>query len=131
MRKAGFRSSDARRAVFVTTLPEGKEEGFPLSPASGHATADQKRSGRLSAVALLCRDRTGQTASSGPNLHQYASSVEYEETDLAFYTVAWHEDNKHIPEVSHARLVETSYRSPQLTLWTLGPDEWLLAEEIA
>ena len=57
--------------------------------------------------------------------------VEYEETDLAFYTVAWQEDNKHITEVSHARLVETSYRSQQLTLWTLGPDEWLLAEEIA
>jgi hypothetical protein len=23
-------------------------------------------------------------------------------------------------------LIETGYRSPQLTLWTLGPDEWLL-----
>jgi putative transposase len=48
--------------------------------------------------------------------------VEYEETELAFYTVAWHEDNKHITEVSHPRLIETSYRSPQLTLWTLSPD---------
>lgn len=56
--------------------------------------------------------------------------VEYEDTDLAFYTVAWHEDNKHIIEVSHARLVETGYRSPQLTLWTLGPDEWLLFKRL-
>ena len=56
--------------------------------------------------------------------------MEHEETDLAFYTVAWHEDNKHITEVSHARLVETGYRSPQLTLWMLGPDEWLLFKKL-
>lgn len=24
------------------------------------------------------------------------------------------------------RVIETGYCSPQLTLWTLGPDEWLL-----
>jgi len=56
--------------------------------------------------------------------------VEDEETDLAFYTIAWHEDNKHITDVRHARLIETSYRSPQLTLWTLGPDEWLLFKKL-
>jgi len=56
--------------------------------------------------------------------------VEYEETDLAFYSVAWHEDNKHITEVSNPRVIETSYRSPQLTLWTLGPDEWLLFKKL-
>jgi putative transposase len=56
--------------------------------------------------------------------------VEYDETELAFYTVAWHEDNKHITEVSYPRLIETSYRSPQLTLWTLGPDEWLLFQKL-
>jgi hypothetical protein len=28
--------------------------------------------------------------------------------------------------VKNPRLIETGYRSPQLTLWTLGPDEWLL-----
>nr|HET6901441.1 hypothetical protein [Ktedonobacteraceae bacterium] len=32
----------------------------------------------------------------------------------------------HIKEVKNPRLIETGYRSPQLTLWTLGPDEWLL-----
>lgn len=56
--------------------------------------------------------------------------VEYEDTDLAFYTVAWHEDNTHITQVSHPRLIETSYRSPQLTLWTLSPDEWLLFKRL-
>lgn len=56
--------------------------------------------------------------------------MEYEDTDLAFYTVAWHEDNTHITEVSNPRVVETNYRSPQLTLWTLGPDEWLLFKKL-
>ncbi len=51
--------------------------------------------------------------------------IEYQETELAFYTMEW-EDNKHIKEVKNPRLIETGYRSPQLTLWTLGPDEWLL-----
>jgi putative transposase len=36
------------------------------------------------------------------------------------------EDNKHIKEVKNPRLIETGYQSPQLKLWTLGPDEWLL-----
>ncbi len=38
----------------------------------------------------------------------------------------WAEDNRHIKEVKNPRVIETGYRSPQLTLWTLGPDEWLL-----
>jgi hypothetical protein len=52
--------------------------------------------------------------------------IEYQDTELAFYTMEWAEDNKHIKEVKNPRLIETGYRSPQLTLWTLGPDEWLL-----
>jgi putative transposase len=52
--------------------------------------------------------------------------IEYQATELAFYTMEWAEDNKHIKEVKNPRLIETGYRSPQLTLWTLGPDEWLL-----
>lgn len=56
--------------------------------------------------------------------------VEYQETDLALYNVAWHEDNKHITEVTNPRVIETGYRSPQLTLWTLGPDEWLLFKKL-
>ena len=33
---------------------------------------------------------------------------------------------EHIKEVKKPRLIETGYQSPQLKLWTLGPDEWLL-----
>src|SRR5579884_2576332 len=54
------------------------------------------------------------------------SNIEYQKTELAFYTMEWAEDNKHIKEVKNPRVIETGYRSPQLTLWTLGPDEWLL-----
>ncbi len=62
----------------------------------------------------------------------YTSTLkaEYEEIALAFYTVAWHEDNKHITEVSNPRVIETSYCSQQFTLWTLGPDEWLLFKKL-
>jgi putative transposase len=52
--------------------------------------------------------------------------IEYQETELAFYTIEWAQDNKHIKEVKNPRLIETGYQSPQLKLWTLGPDEWLL-----
>jgi hypothetical protein len=71
-------------------------------------------------------------AKSPVTVHIYTSTlkVEYQETDLAFYTAAWHEDNKHIQEVSNPRVVETDYRSAQLTLWTLGPDEWLLFKKL-
>ena len=61
-------------------------------------------------------------------VHLYTSTlkVEYQDTDLAFYTLEWQEDNKHIKAVKNPRVIETHYRCPQLTLWTLGPDEWLL-----
>ena len=36
------------------------------------------------------------------------------------------DDRKHIKDVSNPRLAETVFRSPQLTLFDLGPDEWLL-----
>ena len=34
----------------------------------------------------------------------------------------WEEDRKHIKEVKHPRVIETSDRSQQLPLWTLGTD---------
>ncbi len=52
--------------------------------------------------------------------------IEYQKTELALYTMEWAEDNKHITRVKNPRVIETGYRSPQLTLSTLGPDEWLL-----
>ncbi len=40
--------------------------------------------------------------------------------------MGWAEDNKHIKEVKNPRVIETGYRSPQLTLWMLSPDARLL-----
>jgi len=62
------------------------------------------------------------------SVHIYTSTlkIEYQDTELAFYTMEWAEDNKHIKEVKNPCVIETGYRSLQLTLWTLGPDEWLL-----
>ena len=45
---------------------------------------------------------------------------------LATYRVEFEDDHRHLRQVSTPRLVETPFRSPQLTLWTLGPDDWVL-----
>jgi Phage integrase, N-terminal SAM-like domain len=45
---------------------------------------------------------------------------------LAQYSVGLQDDRKHVQKVSNPRLVETPFRSPQLALFDLGPDEWLL-----
>jgi putative transposase len=52
--------------------------------------------------------------------------VEYQAVTLATYSVEVEDDHRHLRAVSHPRLVQTPFRSPQLTLWTLGPDDWLL-----
>lgn len=49
---------------------------------------------------------------------------------MAFYTMEWAEDNKHIKEVKNLRVIEMGYRSPQLTLWPLGLDAWLLFKKL-
>ncbi len=53
--------------------------------------------------------------------------LEYQTVLLAGYSVVLQGDGKHIREVRHPRLAETRFRSPQLALFHLGPDEWLLA----
>src|SRR5438270_3222936 len=35
--------------------------------------------------------------------------IEYQDTELAFYTMEWAEDSKHIKEVKNPRLIETGY----------------------
>ena len=45
---------------------------------------------------------------------------------LSQYSVEMQEDRKHIKEVSRPRLVDTPFRSPQLTLIEVSPDEWRL-----
>ena len=56
--------------------------------------------------------------------------MEYQGNDLALYIIEWEEDNKHLKEVSNPRLIQTRYQSPQLTLFELGPDDWLLFKKV-
>jgi hypothetical protein len=65
-------------------------------------------------LALLRRGWTREKAGDDPYLYQHAQGG-IRGNRSALYTVAWHEDNKHITEVSNPRVIETSYRSPQLT----------------
>ena len=53
-------------------------------------------------------------------------TVEYQAVTLSKYHVELEEDRKQIKQVSKPHLVVTPFRSPQLTLWTLGQDEWRL-----
>jgi transposase len=52
--------------------------------------------------------------------------VEYQAVTLSKYQVELQEDRRQVKAVSHPRLAETPFRSPQLALFTLGPEEWLL-----
>src|SRR5712691_875035 len=52
--------------------------------------------------------------------------LEYEATTLSKYSVELQADRRHLRQVSNPRVAETVFRSPQLTLFDLGPDEWLL-----
>jgi hypothetical protein len=45
---------------------------------------------------------------------------------LSKYRIELHDDRRHIKEVSNPRVAQTVFRSPQLTLFDLSPDEWLL-----
>lgn len=52
--------------------------------------------------------------------------VEYQAITLSKYSVERQEDRKHLKTVSYPRLAETVFRSPQLALFDLGPNEWIL-----
>jgi hypothetical protein len=52
--------------------------------------------------------------------------LEYQAVTLSKYRVERHDDRNHIKDVSQPRVAETVFRSPQLALFDLGPDEWLL-----
>ena len=56
-----------------------------------------------------------------------ASSVEYQTTALALYSLTFQRGSEQIAEVTQARRIQTSFRSPQLDLWLLSETEWLLA----
>jgi len=53
-------------------------------------------------------------------------TVEYQTVTLSQYSIEPAEDRKQIKQVSHPRLAQTPFRSPQLTLLDVGPDEWRL-----
>jgi hypothetical protein len=59
-------------------------------------------------------------------VYEGSLKIEYQAVTLATYSVEVEDDHRHLRAVSHPRLVQTPFRSPQLTLWTLGPDDWLL-----
>ena len=52
--------------------------------------------------------------------------LEHQAITLSKYRVELLEDRRHIEAVSNPRNAETIFRSPQMTLFDLGPDEWLL-----
>ena len=59
-------------------------------------------------------------------VYEGSLKVEYQAVTLSKYTVELQDDHKDLRAVSHPRLVTTPFRSPQLTLFDLGPHEWLL-----
>ncbi len=52
--------------------------------------------------------------------------VEYQAITLSKYRIELFDDRKHIRDVSNPRVAETVLRSPQLALFDLSQDEWLL-----
>jgi hypothetical protein len=52
--------------------------------------------------------------------------IEHQAITLSKYTVELQEDHRHLRQVSHPHLAETPFRSPQLMLIDLSPDEWVL-----
>ncbi len=55
-----------------------------------------------------------------------AIRLEYEAVLLSAYSFEWKRDGRHIREVTNPKVVQTHFRSPQLSLFELGPHEWLL-----
>jgi putative transposase len=58
-------------------------------------------------------------------VYEGSLKVEYQAVTLATYSVEVEDDHRHLRAVSNPRLVQTPFRSPQLTLWTLGPEDWV------
>jgi hypothetical protein len=52
--------------------------------------------------------------------------LEYDAVLLSAYSSEWESDRQHIRDVANPKLVHTHFRSPQLSPFELGPDEWLL-----
>ncbi len=59
-------------------------------------------------------------------IYEGSLKIEHQAVTLSRYSVELQDDHKHLREVSHPRLAETPFRSPQLALFDLGPGEWML-----
>jgi hypothetical protein len=58
-------------------------------------------------------------------VYEGSLTVEFKAVMLSRYSVELQEDRKRLRAVSYPRLAQTPFRSPQLTLFDLGPHEWL------
>jgi hypothetical protein len=59
-------------------------------------------------------------------MYENTLKVEYQAVTLSTYRVERRDDHKRVTQVESPRVTETIFRSPQLALFDLGPDEWLL-----
>jgi putative transposase len=59
-------------------------------------------------------------------IYEGSLKIEHQAVTLSMYTVEVQDDHKHLQMVSHPRLADTPFRSPQIALFDLGPHEWLL-----
>jgi hypothetical protein len=53
-------------------------------------------------------------------------TIRFADEPLSQYEVSYEADQHRLRAISHARLFETRFRSPQLVLWELGPADWHL-----
>ena len=53
-------------------------------------------------------------------------TVHFAEDPLAQYKVTYERDQQGLKTVTDPRVLETQFRSPQLLLWELGPEDWHL-----
>lgn len=74
----------------------------------------------------LCGERGLAQAPVTIWIYDGSLKVEYQAVTLAQYGVERESDRKQVQQVTKAYLVETPFRSPQLTLFDVGPGEWVL-----
>jgi hypothetical protein len=58
-------------------------------------------------------------------LYKEHLTISHKTTELAHYTVEYAPDARQLRNVTNAQVYTTQYRSPQLSLWQLGDEEWL------
>jgi hypothetical protein len=64
-------------------------------------------------------------------LYEDRLTVAYADQPLAYYRVRYAADGYTLEEVAEPELLDTDFRSPQLSLWVLSEDEWLKILQVA